>query len=70
MRATLQHPAYTRLPEEIQEGSYIAGLPGTTVVFHVESNSPLASAQLLDEQGKTLHAVMEDQPRHGHSGAL
>ncbi len=62
MRATLQHPAYTRLPEETQEGSYIAGLPGTTVTFRVESDRPLASAQLLDEQGKTIHAVMEDGP--------
>ena len=60
LRLHYQYPAYSRLPDRIEEeGGDIQGLPGTRVALEVTTNKPLSNATLVLDDTLSLSAQLD-----------
>ena len=60
LRLHYQYPAYSRLPDRIEEeGGDIQGLPGTRVALEVTANKPLSKAALVLDDTLSLAAQLD-----------
>ena len=60
LRLHYQYPAYSQLPDRIEEeGGDIQGLPGTRVVLEVTANKPLSKAALVLDDTLSLTAQLD-----------
>ncbi len=60
LRLHYQYPAYSRLPDRIEEeGGDIQGLPGTRVALEVTANKPLSEAALVLDDTLSLAAQLD-----------
>ena len=60
LRLHYQYPAYSRLPDRIEEeGGDIQGLPGTRVALEVTANKPLSKAALVRDDTLSLAAQLD-----------
>ena len=62
LRLHYQYPAYSRLPDRIEEeGGDIQGLPGTRVALEVTANKPLSKAALVLDDTLSLSAQLDGE---------
>ena len=60
LRLHYQYPAYSRLPDRIEEeGGDIQGLPGTRVALEVTANKPLSKAALVLDDTLSIAAQLD-----------
>ena len=60
LRLHYQYPAYSQLPDRIEEeGGDIQGLPGTRVAFQIEANKPLSKATLVLDDTLSIAARLD-----------
>ena len=60
LRLHYQYPAYSRLPDRIEEeGGDIQGLPGTRVAFQIAASKPLSKAALVLDDTLSLSAQLD-----------
>ena len=60
LRLHYQYPAYSQLPDRIEEeGGDIQGLPGTRVALEVTANKPLSKASLVLDDTLSLAAQLD-----------
>ncbi len=60
LRLHYQYPAYSQLPDRIEEESGdIQGLPGTRVAFEITANKPLSKAALVLDDTLSLAAQLD-----------
>ena len=60
LRLHYQHPAYSQLPDRIEEeGGDIQGLPGTRVTLEIAASKPLSKATLVLDDTLSLSAQLD-----------
>lgn len=60
LRLHYQYPAYSRLPDRIEEeGGDIQGLPGTRVALEISANKPLSKATLVLDDTLSIAAQLD-----------
>ncbi len=60
LRLHYQYPAYSRLPDRIEEeGGDIQGLPGTRVALEIAANKPLSKAALVLDDTLSIPAQLD-----------
>ena len=60
LRLHYQYPAYSQLPDRIEEeGGDIQGLPGTRVSLEIEANKPLSKATLVLDDTLSIAAQLD-----------
>ena len=60
LRLHYQYPAYSRLPDRIEEeGGDIEGLPGTRVALEIAANKPLSKATLVLDDTLSIPAQLD-----------